>query len=168
VARTRWRIVGISIDPQDTPATARARRELDLAYADFLLGADPPPSPVDLRLLVGAPAAVAAVARSVGFAWSANAAGAPFDHPAAVIAATPQGRVSRYLPGLQFEPEALRTTIAAARRGEVGGASDALAVPCGHPEPQWGHRNAIVMTTVRAGGVAAAAGLAAWCWRRRA
>jgi protein SCO1/2 len=169
--RTDWRIVGISIDPQDTPATARARRDLDLAYADFLLGAEDAPSPLDLRLLVGGPASIARFAQSVGFTSAALPASGDeprFTHPTTVIAATPQGRIARYLPGLQFDPGLLRNTIAAARRGETATAlSEQLALPCGHPEPRWGARNAMVMDTTRAVALAAAGGLAAWCWHRR-
>jgi len=33
VPSTQWRIVGLGIDPQETPADAHGRREQDLAYA---------------------------------------------------------------------------------------------------------------------------------------
>ncbi|WP_460890995.1 SCO family protein, partial [Ramlibacter alkalitolerans] len=127
VPRTHWRIVGLSIDPQDTPATARSRRELDLAYADFLLGAQVAPAPLDLRLLVGTPGEVARLAQAVGFvsAGVPAAAGEPrFTHPAVVTVLTPAGRVARYLEGLDFEPAILRAAIAAARRGEIAPAGD--------------------------------------------
>jgi protein SCO1 len=85
------RIVRVSIDPQDTPATAAAARSRDLAYAKFLGG----PAP-DLHLLVGSAANTAAIARAVGYRYETvgadQRAGEPaagFAHPADVVLVQP-------------------------------------------------------------------------------
>ncbi|NML43967.1 SCO family protein [Ramlibacter sp. G-1-2-2] len=175
VDRRSFRIVRVSVDPQDTPQAARERRALDLAYADFLLGAAPAAAPLDLSLLVGAAAATQALARDIGFDFTALApsgsdrAGEParFAHPAAVVVATPDGRVSRYFPGLDFDPVELRVALAEAAGGRIAGISERLALLCAHYSPQAGRHSAAVMDTTRVLGVAGAAALAAWCWKRR-
>jgi protein SCO1 len=163
------RIVRVSIDPQDTPATAAAARSRDLAYASFLGG----PAP-DLRLLVGSAANTAAIARAVGYRYETVAPerregepAARFAHPAAVVLVTPQGRVSRYFMGVHFEPAELRSAVEDAAQGSVGSLTDRIALLCAHFDPHVGRHSELVMNGLRAVGVLIVAGLAGWTWRRR-
>lgn len=163
------RIVRVSIDPQDTPATAAAARSRDLAYANFLGG--PPP---DLHLLVGSGANTAAIARAVGYRYEHVAAdqregepAARYAHPAAVVLVTPQGRVSRYFMGVRFDPAELRSAVREAAGGSVGSLTDRIALLCAHFDPSVGRHSEAVMNGLRALGVLMVAGLGAWTWRRR-
>ncbi|HVZ46319.1 MAG TPA: SCO family protein [Ramlibacter sp.] len=162
------RIVGISIDPQDTPETARHRLDADLGYARFLRGERRETLP-DLHLLVGDAGAISRFAQAVGLRFSAlnGDAASRFAHPASVIVATPQGRISRYLPGIRFDAAELRDAVKAARDARIGAPSSGLALLCAHFDPQWGRHTSLVMNGLRAVGLLLAATLAAWCWRRR-
>ena len=84
---TQWRIVGLSIDPHDTPADAHQRRDLDLAYARFLQDAKDDGIAPRLDLLVAAPADVQRVADAIGFRWRPQAGS--LEHPATVALITP-------------------------------------------------------------------------------
>jgi protein SCO1/2 len=161
--RSAYRVLRVSIDPADTPAIARAARAADLAYADFL---DPPATaaaPLDLRLLTGAEPALHALARDLG--WRYQAADAPaganatYAHPAVVAVLTPEGRVSRYLPGVRFDPTELRRALLAAGEGRIGGLSDRLALLCAHLDPRLGRHSAAVLQAVRAVGLLTALAL---------
>jgi protein SCO1 len=173
LSRRDWRIVGVSIDPQDTPATARARRERDLAYADFLLGAQAADAPPDLHLLTASARDSQALARQVGYLSqaldddAARVAGPRFAHPAAVIVATPDGKVSQYLMGIQFDAAELKVALADAAGDRIGAITSRVALLCAHFDPKVGRHSSAVMTTLRVGGIALAASLAGWCWRRR-
>jgi protein SCO1 len=173
VSRRAWRIVGISIDAQDTPTTAHARRELDLAYADFLLGARAAAAPLDLHLLTASAPDTRALAAQVGYVSHAIAdddareAGARFAHPAAVIVATPEGKVSRYLMGIRFDGAELKVALADAAGDRIGGITSRAALLCAHFDPHAGRYSGAVMTATRIVGVTLAAALAGWCWRRR-
>jgi protein SCO1 len=173
ISRREWRIVGISIDPQDTPATADARRQLDLAYADFLLGAQTAEAPLDLHLLTASARDTQALAAQVGYVShavedeGAREAGARFAHPAAVIVATPAGKVSRYLMGIRFDAAELKVALADAAGDRIGGITSRVALLCAHFDPQVGRHSAAVMAGMRIGGITLAAALASWCWRRR-
>jgi protein SCO1 len=163
------RIVRVSIDPQDTPATAAAARSRDLAYAKFLGG----PAP-DLHLLVGSAANTAAIARAVGYRYETvgadQRAGEPaarFAHPAAVVLVTPEGRVSRYFMGVRFDPADLRSAVDGAAQGSVGALTDRIALLCAHFDPHVGRHSELVMNGLRAMGLLIVAGLAGWTWRRR-
>jgi protein SCO1/2 len=155
------RIVGVSIDPADSPASARSRLAADMAYASFVRGHARDPLP-DLHLLTGD---VRPLARSAGFEWSGKKS--TLAHPAGVIVATPDGRVSRYLPGVRFDSRELRDAVDEARQGTIGTFTDRLALLCAHFDPRTGRYSDDVMTALRIFGVALALLLASWCWRRR-
>jgi protein SCO1/2 len=170
ISRLDWRIVGVSIDPRDDPAAARARSELDFAYADFLLGAQSPAAPLDLHLLVASRADSQQLAAQVGFIYraaGADAAPARFAHPGAVIVATPDGQVSRYLMGIQFDPADLRIALADAAGDRIGGVTGRIALLCAHFDPRVGRYSDAVMNTLRLLGAAMVVSLAGWCWHRR-
>jgi protein SCO1/2 len=169
--RSDWRIVGISIDPQDTPADARRRRELDRDYAAFLAGAGAQPGPLRLDLLVATAPEVQRITHAIGYRFEPLKvqAGAPpqFAHPATVIVATPDGHVSRYFNGVQFDPADLRRALVEASGGAVGGVSDRLALLCAHFDPAIGRYSGGVMLTTRVVGTLTLAMLGLVAWRRR-
>ena len=166
--RSDYRIVRVSIDPADTPAGAAARREADLAYADFLQGTQAPARPLDLQLLTGQAPQLQALARQAGFRYEAAGAqalaaggeAARFAHPAAVIVLTADGRVSRYLMGVRFDPWQLRLALVDAGRGRIGNLSDRIALLCAHVDPQLGRHSAAVLQGVRGLGVSLVLALA--------
>lgn len=188
-ARAGFRIVGFSIAPEDTPASARARRASDLAFGEFLLQGQPAPAPLALELLVGRGDASARLAAALGVRYGAavparaegrgtldallhgKGAGGnnrpEYEHPAVVVVATPAGRVARYLPGLGHDPGELRVALAEARGGRIAAIGERIALFCSHLEPRAGGHTDAVMATTRITGLGAAAMLAAWCWRRR-
>ncbi len=73
LARRDYRIVGVSIDPSETPADAQARQRVDLAYAAALRSERAPAGPLGLDLLVGSQASIAALAERVGYAYRLDA-----------------------------------------------------------------------------------------------
>jgi len=175
IDRRNVRLLSVSIDPEDTPATALARRDADLAYADFLAATRKPEAPLDLHLLVGTQAATSRLAREVGFIYQrvpsdgdrAEAAPQqPYAHAAAVIVVTPQGRVSRYLMGVRFDHADLRQALAEASRSGIGTLSDRIALLCAHVDLKLGRHGEAVMNATRATGLIIIAALGGWGWRR--
>ncbi len=170
------RIVSVSIDPQDTPATASARKRIDLAYARFLSSGNPG-RPPDLHLLTGAQKQTAALARTVGFRYEAVkadavtgndvAAPARFSHAAGILVVTPRGRVSRYLMGVRFDPGELQHALSQARGEAIGSLTDRIALLCACFDPQVGRLSAVVMDVARVVGLCTVAALGLWAWRRR-
>ena len=160
------RLLFVSVDPAETAADAAARREVDLRYASLLAGAAPAPAP-DVERLVGSPASIAALARSVGFAYQAGDAAARFSHPAGVVVVTPDGHVSRYLLGVRFDPRELDRALADAAGGRVGTLSDRIALLCAHLDPHAGVHSGAVLAGLRLAGLATLGLLALFAWRHR-
>lgn len=168
--RAKWRIVGIGIDPGETPADAQARHQLDAAYASSLADAVQA-GPLDLHLLtLGAPQ-LQRVAGAIGIRFErlpATAADpATIAHPATVVLLTPRGGISRYFNGLGIDAGELRVALADAAGDRLGSATSRLALLCAHFDPSAGQLSAPVMRAVRAGSLLILAALAGWCWRRR-
>jgi protein SCO1/2 len=175
VPRRDWRIVGVSIDPGDTPATARARRNLDLAYADFLLGAQAADAPLDLHLLTASAADERRLARLAGFFdtaadpddRAARAAGPRYDQTPPPIVATEAGQGSPNQMGHQIDADELKIALADAAGDRIASVTSRIALLCAHFNPHVGRHSATVMNGLRVLGVLLALMLGAWCWRRR-
>jgi protein SCO1/2 len=158
-------IVGVSIDPDDTPASAAARERADRAYARFLSASAEP----DLHLLVGAPAGTARLADRAGFVFERGDDTQRYAHAAGVVVVTPQGRIARDLLGVRFDAAELRLALADAAAERTGEPASGFALLCAHVDPRLGRHSAAVLGGIRAlAGFFAAGGLAlAWRHRRR-
>jgi protein SCO1/2 len=179
LARRDWRIVDVSIDPEETAADARERERVYLDYASFLgagaANADPP----DLHLLVGPEASIAALCERVGFAYQRDqavrdaaasdppAAASRYVHAAGFVVVTPEGRTSRYLLGVRFDPRTLRSALVDARSGTIGSVTDRLLLLCAHFAPTSGRYSGGVLQGVRAFAALLVLVLFGWAWRHR-
>jgi protein SCO1/2 len=180
LSRSDYRIVAVSIDPEETPADARERGRVYADYASLLRAGRPAEQPLDLQLLVGPAASIATLSERVGFAYAhvgASLAAAPasgddaaasrYDHAAGIVIVTPEGHASRYLLGVRFDPRELRLALVDAAAGTIGSASDRLLLLCAHFAPLSGRHDALVTTAVRAMAVLLVLGLGGWTWRHR-
>ncbi|MDI3287981.1 SCO family protein [Polyangium sp. 15x6] len=122
-----YRLVTVSIDPEDTPTDAAKRRD---ALAEKL-GA----KPGSLRFLVGTAEASRAVADAVGFRYGYDSSTEQYAHPAVVTVLAPDGRISRYLYGLEPSAWDLRLALVEAAAGKVGTIVDRVLVTCYRYDP---------------------------------
>jgi protein SCO1 len=90
-------------------------------------------------------------------------------HAAALILCTPDGRVSRYLYGITYEPKTLRLSLVEASEGKVGTTIDRVLLFCYHYDGTGYSMTA--MNVVRAAGLltllAVGGFLALLWWRER-
>ncbi len=151
-------VVAVSIDPREGPAEARAR-------SAELFGPGGPPA--GWHFLSGGEDAIRAVAEAVGFRYRWDARDDQFAHLPVAVAVGPDGRVARYVYGVDPHPDTLAAALAAARDGN--GAFTRLAramAVCFRPT----HRRhaVLVATVVEGGGLAILLSLAALLvWARR-
>jgi protein SCO1/2 len=143
-----YRVAAVSIDPREGAALAAAKKKTYLARIGRDRGAAE-----GWRFLTGPQTSIAALAAAVGFRYAFDSALGEYAHPAAVIALTPDGRVSRYFPGVEFPPNELRLGLVAASRGKLGSLSDRVYLACYRYNPVTGKYGPYVSGGLRVLGV---------------
>ena len=110
------------------------------------------------------------VAAAVGFGYRYVPEPRQFVHPAVVMLCTPDGRVSRYLGGIKFDPQTLRLALVEASEGKVGTAFDQVLLFCFHYDPDKGRYGPAAFHLMQiAGGLTVVifGGVLVGFWRRR-
>ena len=137
----------VSFDPGETPAIAADRRK------NFINRYRRVGSEGGIRFLTGRQESIAKLADAVGFRYAYDEAIDQFAHPAAITLLTGDGRVSRYLYGIEFAPKDLRLGLVEASEGRVGTAVDTLLLYCYHYDPESGKYGMAIMNLIRLAGV---------------
>jgi protein SCO1/2 len=88
----------------------------------------------------------------VGFGYAYNEVRKEWLHAAAVVIATPDGRVARYLYGLDYLPETLEYSLIEASSGRIGNTLDRLLLYCFHFDESEGRYAPVAMNIMRVGG----------------
>lgn len=163
-----YRVAVVSIDPREGPELAAAKKEAYLGRVGRDKGAAE-----GWRFLTGPQASITALAQAVGFHYAYDSAAGEFAHPAGVVLLTPAGRISSYLPGVDFQPRDLRLALVEASLGHLGGMADRLFLACYRFNPVTGRYTPYVNGILRLlGGSCLAAFIVAFIfmelrWRRR-
>lgn len=112
-AGEEFRIVTVSIDPNESYELAAGKKR---SYLDMY---DRPSAEQGWRFLVGEQASIEALADAVGFGYRLESTGI-YTHAASLMICTPDGRLSRYINDVVFEPDTLQLALAEASAGTIG------------------------------------------------
>jgi protein SCO1/2 len=140
-------VVVVSFDPGETPAMAAAKR------ADFVRRYGREGTGAGIHFLTGRESSIAALTSAVGFRYAYDEAIDQWAHPAVITLLTPNGRVSRYLFGIEFAPRDLRFALIEAADDKIGTVIDQAMLFCYNYDPETGRYGFAIMTAVRAGGL---------------
>ncbi|MGE5470514.1 MAG: SCO family protein [Bacteroidota bacterium] len=153
-----YRLLAVSIDPRETPADGRRRRE---AFRSLLAPG------LAAHFLTGSGESSARLAGEAGFPYAWDQELGQYMHPAGFLVATPEGRVARYFLGVRFAARDLRLALVEASAGRAGSLADRLLLLCSHYDPKAGRYTVPVMVAVRAVGLLVLLSLGGWIWCRR-
>jgi protein SCO1/2 len=141
-------VVTVSIDPKETAALAREKKQA------YLAAYGRPAAASGWHFLTGPAASIEALSEAVGFAATYDPVSDQYAHPAVVFLITPDGRISRYLYGLRFEPKTLQLGLTEASEGRIGSAWDRFLLYCYHYDSRQGRYALAAMKLMRVGGIA--------------
>ncbi len=148
-----YEVVSLSFDPEETPAMAEAKKAIYAAR----YGRDQ----VDegWHFLTGDQLEIRQVMDSIGFRYAYDEALQEYAHAAVIIVLQPDGTISRYFYGFEYEPRDLRLALVEASEGKVGNPVDQALLLCYSYDPSTGKYTASVMNAIRLAGTATLAGL---------
>lgn len=147
---TDYRVVTISFDPNDTSVRlGQMRTRLLRNYKTRALPAGA------WTFLHGSLANIRAVAESLGISYTYNEERKEFLHPAVVAVLSPKAVISRYLYGLELQPQTTRLSLVEASEGKTGSSLDRLILFCFHYDSSEGKYAPVAVNIMRASGVVA-------------
>ena len=151
-----FEVVAVSFDPRETPTQAAARKTTALERYDRPGAAD------GWHFLTGTQTAIERLTKAAGFRYVWDEQTQQFAHPTGIIVLTPDGRLARYLFGIDYGPRDLRLALVEASEGTIGTAVDSLVLFCYHYDPMTGRYGLVIMRTLRIAGAATVIAIAAF------
>src|SRR5262249_25967133 len=148
-----FEIVTVSIDPRDTPAAAAAKKAVYLERYKRAGAA------VGWHFLTGDQPSIDRLTKAAGYRYAWDSETKQFAHPTGIIVLTPDGRMARYLFGIEYGPRDLRLAIVEASDGKAGSPVDAVLLYCYHYDPMTGRYGVAIMRAMRIAGAAQAPSL---------
>lgn len=145
-AGKEFRIVTVSLDPKETQESAHRFR------ARYLSQYARPGSESGWAFVTGSEQNIRALAKAVGFSYNYNEARGEYVHPAAITLLSPEGKIARYLYGLEYPDKTLRLGLVEASEGRVGTSLDRLILYCFHYDSTEGRYAPIAARIMQIGG----------------
>lgn len=141
-----FEVVTVSIDPRETPELAREKKQTYVRSYGRERAAD------GWHFLTGEPTSIEALAEAVGFRYRYLEDRGEYAHPAALFLLTPDGRISRYLFGVNHDPKTVRLSLVEASEGKIGSAIDKFLLYCYRYDAEEGRYAPVAMQIMRVGG----------------
>lgn len=135
-AGKQYDVIVASIDPNDSPADAAAGKQRFLGW----LG--DPRAASNLHFLTGPEASIHDLAQATGFHYvqvpGPDGKMDQYAHSSVIMIATPDGRMSKYLSGIEYQPRDVRLALIEASNRHIAKASDLILMYCCNYSPSDG------------------------------
>jgi protein SCO1 len=129
-------VVITSIDPMDTPADGAAEK------TRFLESLGAPDAGSSVHFLTGQQGSITDLAAATGFNYvrvpGPDGKMDQFAHSSVIMIATPDGRMSKYLFGIDYQPRDVRLAVIQASTHHIGSLSDMILLYCCNYSPSAG------------------------------
>jgi protein SCO1/2 len=144
-------IVTFSIDPADSAADAAKEK------ANFLRTLGLPGAAEAAHFLTGSPASIEAISASTGFQYvrvpGPDGKLDQFAHSSVIMFATPDGRLSKYISGIEYPPRDLRLALLNASEKRISNPVDLLLIYCCSYNPVVGKYSVAILRVVSIAGM---------------
>jgi protein SCO1/2 len=136
-------VILVSIDPQESAAVAqRVKQEsvADYGRAESAQG---------WHFLRGDHEAIDLLADAIGFRYAYDGQQDEYAHPSGIVLVTPEGHISRYFFGIEYQPKDVRLGLVEASQNQIGSPIDKLLLLCYHYDPTAGTYSLMIMNVLR-------------------
>ena len=141
--RQQYDVLVASIDPTDTPADAAAEKQRFLGW----LG-EPGAAP-NVHFLTGPAASSSSMAQAAGFHYvvvpGPDGKMDQYARSSVIMFATPEGRMSKYLAGVSYQPRDVRLALLEAGNHHIGSFADLVLIYCCSYSPSTGRYTVSVL-----------------------
>jgi protein SCO1 len=150
-------VVAVSFDSRehDKPGLAKNKKE------SYMKRYGRPGTENGWHFLTGAQGEIDKLTQAVGFNYQWDEATKQFAHAGGVIVITPEGKVSRYLYGIDYAPKDLKFAVMESAASRIGNPAEQLVLYCYHYDPSTGRYGLSILKVIRAAGVLTLIGLGA-------
>lgn len=145
-AGTDFEMVMVSFNPKETPVLAADKKKA------YLKRYNRPGSENGWHFLTGDEPQIKALTEAMGFRYVYDSTTKQYAHAAGIVIATPQGKLSRYIFGMDPSARDVRLGIVESAQGKVGDPVAQLLLMCFHYDPTGGKYTLNVLTAVRIAG----------------
>jgi protein SCO1/2 len=142
-AGKEFTIVTVVLDPTEKAADAKKFQ------ARYLGQYGRPEAATGWHFLTGSEESIHAVAKSVGFSYGFNEKRDEYIHPAAIMMLSPEGKIARYLYGIEYHPKTVRLSLVESGEGKIGSSFDQLVLFCFHYDEKEGRYAPVAMNIMR-------------------
>ncbi|MBI4125875.1 MAG: SCO family protein [Deltaproteobacteria bacterium] len=143
-AGENFQVVTLSIDPKETTDLAALKKK---AYLEKY---GRPGVEDGWHFLTGKEENIKKVAGEAGFGFKYDADQKQYAHGAGIFVLTPEGKISRTLYGIEFNPRDVKLALLEAAEGKIGNVVDKLMLFCYHYDPK-GRKYALFATNLMKG-----------------
>ena len=143
-----FEVVTVSINPKETPDLAADKKR---EYLE-LLGKESDPN--GWHFLLGQEENIEKLAAAVGFRYVYDEKTDQFAHPAGIMVATPEGKLSHYFYGINYAPRDIRYSLIEASQNKIGSLADRIALNCMYQyDPKTGRYGLAIVRALQFGGI---------------
>ena len=121
------------------------------------------------HFLTGTADAIDAATKAAGFGFKWDEKSNQFAHAGGIMITTPDGKLARYLYGIDYSPKDLKLGIVESSENKVGSPVDKLLLYCYHYDPSTGKYGLAILRIIRAFAVVMLIGMGAMAfvfWRK--
>jgi protein SCO1/2 len=140
-------VVTVSFDPREKPPLAAGKKKA------YLSRYGRPGAEAGWHFLTGDREDLARLTSAVGFRYQWDEEIRQFAHPSGLVVLTPEGRIARYLYGIEYAPKDLRLALVEASERRIGTPVDQAMLFCYQYNPATGRYGLLTMRLVRGGAI---------------
>jgi len=155
-------VITVSIDPEDSPSDAAAEKARFVSEVG-LSGIDEA-----THFLTGNEASIKALSAATGFQFvrvpGPDGRMNQFAHPTVIMFATPDGRLSKYIAGVEYQSRDLRLAVLDASQHKISNPADLILLYCCSYNPTTGRYSVAVLRVLSIAGAVSLMVVAGMIW----
>lgn len=152
----KYQVISLSFDSKETPDLATTKKQTYMKIYDRA-GAEK-----GWHFVTADEATIQAVTKAVGFKFRWDDKANEWAHASAAVILTPDGTISRYLPGIQFQPQDIKLALNEATEGKIGNFVEHLVLYCFKYDPQQSKYTLAAFNVMQVGGAVMVLVMALW------